>query len=90
MRVAWNREQEGFRKEWLWQFGEGPFDIVQVIPVPETPRFLGVFKHNQVEICWEPGRWFFIRISKDSYFHKVHDVVSVRFHEKWFSPIFED
>ncbi|RDJ35199.1 MAG: hypothetical protein DWQ19_10280 [Crenarchaeota archaeon] len=30
MRVNWNQKQSGFQKCWLWQYGAGPFEVIEV------------------------------------------------------------
>ena len=85
MRVAWNKDQEGFQDCWIWQYGEGPFDVVKEYQAPTEPRFLG-----NIPITYEPGKQSYISISDDSYFKVEHRVEHVLFHEKWFSEQVEE
>lgn len=79
----WN-QKNGFRSEWLWQYGNGPFEIVKEEIVPSEPGYLG-FGQNKIEIYYQPGFWIWIKLTGESDFHRVYPwVAKAWFHSDWF------
>jgi len=79
MHVRWNDKRPGFQACWLWQFGEGPFEVLHTSPVPTTPHFLGTS-----EITFQPGTWYYVAIPKAAYQYRVeYRIKAVMFHEMW-------
>ncbi len=88
MLVAWNRHQEDFPTYWLWQFGEGPFEVLDSYPVRSTPAHLGTGT-QQVTITFDPGVWYTIAVPNAALQYRVEYGIRVVtfFHEKWFTVL---
>ena len=85
MRVAWNIHRVGFQTCWLWQFGRGPFEVVEISAIPETPRWIGPpSQPESVQICFEPGNWYTILLPAKHHFNEYDITCVTLFHEKWF------
>ena len=90
--VQWNKTAEGFLESWLWQFGEGPFEVVDELEVPLTPHILGTGT-TQVEIPFEPGKWYWIKLPKTAHNYRQDEIINCKtatFHSKYLSPIEQD
>lgn len=88
MQVKFNKDKDGFQKSWLFQFGEGPFDVVAVYPVPKHPNIFGKnsLTNEYVEVIFEYGEWVEIKIT--SQFYTVpYWVKNVIFHSKWLQRV---
>jgi hypothetical protein len=84
MYVQWNREEPGFQNCWLWQFGEGPFEVLEVHRVPPVGGRVGG-GIDFIQSKFEPGYWYYIRVPNCAYQYRVeYGLESVLFHSKWF------
>lgn len=79
MKVRWNKDQEGFQESWLWQFGEGPFTVLNRYDVP--PRSQSPF----LQMEYSPGTWYVLDISETAapQYREEYGVEQVMFHDKW-------
>ena len=83
--MTWNFNEPDFQNYWVWQFGSGPFEVVEISDVPAEPGRLGGVLDG-IEIHFQPGRWFSI-FTPESVLAKeypnLHTANHVMFHEKW-------
>lgn len=88
MRVSWNQSQEGFQDSWVWQFGEGPFEVVKIYDVPEGKRSYAASSvlARESEIEFEKGKWYSISVPRAAEQYRLeYGVEKVLFHQKWFN-----
>ena len=71
MLVHWNKEEPGFLPEWLWQYGPGPFEVVEIHSVPAKSNWLGVFEATRVEIKYDPGNWYTLALPESNFFNQL-------------------
>jgi len=87
--VSWNRKADGFLESWLWQYGEGPFEVVDVRNVPTKPGILGA-GFTKVEIPFEAGKWYWIKLPETAHNYRANEIVKCKtgmFHSKYFNII---
>ena len=88
-RVEWNRNAKGFLDEWTWQFGEGPFEVVDQARVRSTPGVLGT-GYTRTEISFEPGEWYWIKLPKTAHNYRPDEIIhceTTPFHSKWLNVL---
>ena len=86
--VEWNRRAKGFQDSWLWQFGEGPFELSIERDVPSNPGYFGS-GDNIIEFRSEPGKWYWIKLSETAHHYRKTEPVECKvawFHSNWFLP----
>jgi hypothetical protein len=86
-KVLWNMQAEGFLKDWIWQYGEGPFEVVEEMDVTSGPHYLGGGT-TKIEIPFEPGKWYRIKLPETAHNYRPGEIMNCEiaiFHSKWFS-----
>lgn len=89
--VKWNKDAKGFLECWLWQYGEGPFEVVKEMDILPEPHYLGG-GNTKIEIPFEPGKWYSIKLPKTAHNYRPDEIIKCKtalFHNKWFSSVEE-
>lgn len=87
--LLWNQNQPGFQECWLWQYGKGPFRVLEERPVQTEGGYLGEQKTIRINMPYEPGTWYTID-SPEAISNREYPALGfnrVDFHSKWFSKI---
>lgn len=82
--VEWDRDSPLFREEYLWQFGEGPFEVLEEWDVTGHVGYLG-----DIAFPSKPGKRYLIA-TPDSTWAKAYpnlDYKRATFHQNFFRTV---